>query len=128
MNVTVKYESCGIDQKFYPIVNKFIKYLQTYFPLEENLEINFIGRRQGKMTTASRMKNFIKVFCTKRILRDILRSLAHEWYHEYEDLILNIPHKKHIGGKNEDLANAKSGMIIKKFEYEFPDLQKSLYS
>ena len=87
-----------------------------------------MGERVGNMTTGSRIPGLINVFCRKRIIRDILRSVAHEWYHEYEDIILHIPHKTDIGGKNENLANAESGKIVKKFEMDYPELQEFLYS
>jgi hypothetical protein len=128
MRVSISLSNCGIDKNKYPVINLFISYLQKHYPLNQNIEIFFVGKRVGFMTTASRMKGQIKVFCKKRILRDILRSLAHEWFHEYEELILKIPHTKHIGGKNENLANSESGKIIKKFEVENPELEKHLYS
>lgn len=128
MKVTVQFINCGIEKFKFPTINTFIKYLQKHYPLKKDVKIFFVGKRFGKMTTASRLPGDLRIFCKKRILRDILRSLSHEWFHEYEDLILNIPHKQHVGGKNENLANAESGKIIKKFEMENPELEKLLYN
>lgn len=127
MEVTINFKSCGIGKEKYSVINSFIKYLQKHYPLKDNIEINFLGERVGNMTTGSRIPGLINIFCRKRIIRDILRSVAHEWYHEYEDIILHIPHKTHIGGKNENLANAESGKIVKKFEMENSKFEKFLY-
>jgi hypothetical protein len=128
MKVTIFFKNCGVEKEKFPLVNQFIKYLQEHYPLKNDVEINFLGKRIGNMTTGSRQPGLINVFCRKRIMRDILRSLAHEWFHEYEDIILKIPHKQHIGGKNENLANSESGKIIKKFEAQFSEIKELLYT
>ena len=61
------------------------------------------------------------------MMRDILRTIGHEWVHEYEDRILNIPHLQDIGGKNENIANAEAGKVVKKFEKKYPKAQDALY-
>ena len=46
---------------------------------------------------------------------------------EYECDVLDIKHTSDIGGKNENIANAESGIAIKTFEKLFPKLEKHLY-
>ena len=59
--------------------------------------------------------------------RDILRTLSHEWIHEYERTILKFDKGPDIGGKNENIANAISGELVKKFEKIYPELEKKIY-
>jgi hypothetical protein len=59
--------------------------------------------------------------------RDILRTLAHEWIHEYQMTILGRERGPDIGGTNEDEANAFSARLIKMFEKKFPYDEKYMY-
>ena len=80
------------------------------------------------MTTGSRnSKHVIKVLSKNRIKRDIFRTIAHEWVHEYECDVLDIKHTRDIGGKNENIANAESGIAIKTFEKLYPKFEPNLY-
>jgi len=128
MKVEVNYINSGIPEKDYPIVNKFISFLQEKYPLNNDLKIIFLGERTNNMTTGfSNSKHVIKVLSKNRIKRDIFRTIAHEWVHEYECDVLDIKHTSDIGGKNENIANAQSGIAIKTFEKLFPKLEKHLY-
>lgn len=81
------------------------------------------------MTTGSRTNTHkLKILVKDRINRDILRTLSHEWYHEYQRTILKRQKGKNIGGKNEDEANAISGEDVKKFEKSNKKLEKFVYS
>jgi hypothetical protein len=62
----------------------------------------------------------LKILSGGRLNRDILRTLAHEWIHEYQMTILGREKGPDIGGKNEDEANAISARLIKMFEKRFP--------
>ena len=79
------------------------------------------------MTTGSRLPNEIKILSKNRMNRDILRTLAHEWVHEYQMDIQKRDMGPDIGGKNEDEANSESGAMMKKFERDFPDSESILY-
>ena len=127
MKVTIKHIKSGIEEDKYEMLNNFIKYLQQNYPLTENLTICFLGDRKGGMTTGSRKPNFIKVLSKNRMIRDILRTLAHEWVHEYQFTKLNRTMGPDIGGKNEDEANSESGKVIKKFERDHPDFEENMY-
>ena len=127
MKVTVKHINSGIKNDKYDFFNKFIKYLQKSYPLKHDLTICFLGDRKGGMTTGSRKPHFIKVLSKNRMNRDILRTLAHEWVHEYQFTKLNREMGPDIGGKNENEANSESGKVIKKFERDFPDSEPTMY-
>jgi Fe-Mn family superoxide dismutase len=81
------------------------------------------------MTTGSHNvnKRKIKILSKGRLNRDILRTLAHEWVHDYQRDILKRPKGPNIGGKNEDEANAFAGQLIKKFEKKFPQKEEMMY-
>ena len=80
------------------------------------------------MTTGQRNNSDeLLVLSKNRMNRDILRTLAHEWVHEYQRTILNRGKGSDIGAKNEDEANALSGSIIKKYEKKFPEDEKKMY-
>ena len=128
MNVTIIHRDSKIDSKYYKLHNKFIRFLQKKLPLKKDFTIIFMSERSGKMTTGSRTEdNELKILTKKRINRDILRTLAHEWVHEYQRTILKRPHGPNIGGKNEDEANAFAGRLMKIFEKENPNLEQKMY-
>ena len=80
------------------------------------------------MTTGQRnVKNELLVLSKNRMNRDILRTLTHEWIHEYQRTILGRERGGDIGGQNEDEANAKSGEIIKRFEKSHPNKETKMY-
>jgi hypothetical protein len=128
MKVTIIHNKSGVKKNEYRLYDRFIKYLQEEFPLKHDLTITFLGERLGKMTTGSRFSHDIKILSKNRMNRDILRTLAHEWVHEYQMDILNRDMGPDIGGKNEDEANSESGAIMKKFERDFPDSESDLYN
>ena len=110
------------------LTKKFIAFLQTKYPLRNDLKINFLGVRDSEMSTGSRtMDSTLKILSKGRLNRDILRTLAHEWVHEYQLTILNREHGPDIGGKNEDEANAFAGQLIKMFEKKFPEIRDMMF-
>jgi hypothetical protein len=127
MKLTVVHKKSKLNDSQIKTYNKFLKLLQEYFPLKEDLKVEFLGERKGKMTTGSRLPNYIKILSDNRMTRDIFRTIAHEWVHEYQMTILNREMGPDIGGKNEDEANAYAGQLIKIFEKKYPDLKDSLY-
>jgi hypothetical protein len=128
MKVSVITTKDGKYNEYKNIYNTFIKFLQKEFPLSNDIKIRFLSDRVGKMTTGSRTDNgILNILVKNRINRDILRTLSHEWVHEYQMTVLNRNKGKNIGGKNENEANAESGVIIKKFEKRFPNFEKLMY-
>ena len=128
MKVTVIHRNSGIPQKDYKLIDLYVRFLQKQFPLKHDLKIYFLSDRVGKMTTGSRTEDDeIKVLTKGRIYRDILRTLAHEWVHEYQRDVLKWKHGPDIGGRNEDMANSEAGALMKMFEKIYPDLEDKMY-
>lgn len=128
MKINVSYIGINLEEEKSEVINHFIKFLQRKFPLEDDFNIVFLGERLGKMTTGSRTtKNVLKILAKNRMLIDVLRTLAHEWVHEYQHQILNWEKGPDIGGKNENHANIEAGILMKKFQKEFPDFINIIY-
>ena len=128
MKVTIIHKDSDIHEDYYIFYDTFIKFLQKEYPLKKDVQVIFLQERVGKMTTGSRDgKDRIRVLTKDRINRDILRTLAHEWVHEYQRTILKRDKGSNIGGENEDEANAESGSLIKKFEKRFPKMEPLMY-
>jgi hypothetical protein len=87
-----------------------------------------LGKQIGGMSTGSRTDNGeLKILTNNRLNRDIMRTLAHEWVHEYQMSVKGRKKGPNIGGKNEDEANAFAGRLIKMFEKKHPELEKIMY-
>jgi hypothetical protein len=128
MKINVSYIGVSLGEEKSEVINHFIKFLQRKFPLENDFKVVFLGERLGKMTTGSRTtKNVLKILAKNRMLIDVLRTLAHEWVHEYQHQILNWEKGPDIGGKNENHANIEAGIMMKRFQKEFPDFIELLY-
>jgi hypothetical protein len=128
MKVTVTHKDSKISKKNHSLIDEFIRFLQEKYPLKEDIKILFLGERIGGMTTGSRTSNSeLRILTKKRINRDILRTLSHEWIHEYQKSILDRPNGPDIGGKNEDEANALSGQLMKMFEKIYPEWEETMY-
>ena len=127
MKIKLIFKKGGIQKEHHPIVKKYIHFLQEKLPLKKNLNIFFLLERVYDMTTGGNYEGTIFILTKKRILRDILRTLGHEWVHEYQTTILKKETTQDIGGANENDANAISGKLIKIFEKENPSIEKLLY-
>ena len=128
MKVIIKHIDSDVPKENYEFFNDFLKYLQRKYPLKHDVTIKFVGERVGDMTTGQRNpKNELMILSKGRMNRDILRTLAHEWVHEYQRTILKRHKGPDIGGKNEDEANSESGLIIKKYEKSHPKDVKKMY-
>ena len=128
MKVTVVHQDKDRASRHKEVCDKFIKFLFSQYPLKHDLKIFFLKNRIGEMTTGARTENhIIKVLTKNRINRDILRTLAHEWVHEYQRDVIKRDRGQDIGGRNENEANALSGSLIKKFEKKFPNFEDTMY-
>jgi len=108
-------------KEYHKFYIEFIKFIQKLYPLRNDFKIIFLKHRDGKMSTGARTDFYeLKILSGGRLNRDILRTLAHEWIHEYQMTILGREKGPDIGGKNEDEANAISARLIKMFEKRFP--------
>ena len=110
-------------------VKDFVKYLQTELPLKDNVYIIFKGGRDIKMTTGVRRPGSqIFVLADKRLMIDILRTVSHEWVHEFQHQKMELKGKvQNIGGPVENMANVLSGIFMKKFDKIFPHYSPVIY-
>lgn len=128
MKITIKHKYSDIPKENYEFFDDFIKYLQKEYPLKQDIIITFFGERKGSMTTGQRNDDGeILILSKGRMNRDILRTLAHEWYHEYDITILQNSKGPDIGGRSEDDANAEAGKVLKKYEKFEPKKEKKMY-
>lgn len=129
MKVCVK----GIKKNNYPpeVFNDFLNLLHSEMPLKNDLNIVLCPTREGKMTTGVRNSDEIRVLSGGRMLIDILRTLAHEWVHEYQHQQLGLEDSKDypdIGGPVENMASALGSIFLKKFQKEFPKHDEQIYN
>ena len=113
------------------VIKEFVKYLQTELPLKDDVFITFKGGRDIKMTTGVRRPDSqIFVLADKRLLIDILRTVSHEWVHEFQHQKMGLKDNQkvpNIGGPVENMANVLSGIFLKKFNKIFPDYSPIVY-
>ena len=109
------------------VLQTFIIYCQETSPLKKDVTITFLGERIGKMTTGSEISGTIKVLAKNRMVRDILKTIAHEWVHEFARQ-RNIKLQGYNTMSQEDYANAESGLMVTNFEKKYPELSAILYT
>ena len=114
------------------ILKDFTLMLQKHMPLSKDVHIYFIDYRKNDMTTGLRNpKHELYVLSTHRMFVDVLRTLAHEWAHEFEHQKLKVKDKNvkepQIGTPEENFANVLSGIMTKKFDYEYPQYKGVIY-
>jgi len=131
MVIRIKNLSDDLDKEKIGLIKKYLQFLQTELPLIKGMTLTFLGQKNAKMTTGVRKPgNKVNVLVDGRLLIDVFRTLAHEWVHEFQYQKLNLDDtKKHqdIGGPVENMANALAGIMVKKFNKEFPNHEKHLY-
>jgi len=132
MKVVLKGTKKCFDEEQIDAIHKYVKLLQSSMPLKTQTTIIFADTRDVQMTTGVRQPNHkIHVLVHKRMFIDVLRTLAHEWAHEFEHQKLGMKdtrNVKDIGGPEENLANILAGIMTKKFQKQYPDLEEVLYN
>jgi len=112
-------------------VKEFSKFLQSELPLNTDISISFEKERQDPMTTGVRLpKHKIHILAKNRLLIDVLRTLSHEWVHEFQHQKMGLKDTdkiQDIGGPEENMANVLSGIFLKKFVKNFPQHKKSVF-
>lgn len=125
----MKVKLKSVDKFFNPeeiqTTQDFIKFLQSQLSLSDDILIEFDGvRKDSEMTTGVRLpKNEIRVLAKDRMLVDVLRTIAHEWVHEYQHQKMGLKDTdkiQDIGGPEENMSNVLAGIYIKKFSKLFP--------
>jgi hypothetical protein len=113
------------------VIKTFIEFIQGETPLKKDIQITFLDERKGNMTTGQRKTyHRINILSHNRLLVDILRTLAHEWIHEFQHQKLGLKEKtkiQDIGGPEENMANIIAGIFMKQFQKEYPEMDKVLY-
>ena len=127
MKVKIVNKNSGLSQDKMDVLQTFIIYCQETSPLKKDVTITFLGERIGKMTTGSEISGTIKVLVKNRMVRDILKTIAHEWVHEFARQ-RNIKLQGYNTMSQEDYANAESGLMVTNFEKKYPELSAILYT
>jgi hypothetical protein len=131
MKAVLKKPSNLFNPEQLGVINDFVKLLQSELVLSDDVNISFVEKRDSSMTTGVRKpNNEIVVLAGNRLLADILRTLSHEWVHEYQYQKMGLMDDQpiqDIGGKEENMANALSGVMVKKFVKKHPQLENILY-
>jgi hypothetical protein len=113
------------------LVKGFCEFLQSQVPLTNDITVEFLDTRQGSMTTGVRYPgNKIQVLSASRLPIDVLRTLSHEWIHEFQTQKLGVDDSKQIqdiGGPEENMCNVLTGIFIKQFEQTHPEFDDILY-
>ena len=131
MKLILKNSNKLFDTTQNGVVKEFVKFIRKQLPLQKDTTVTFLEKRDHSMTTGVRRPNSeIFVLTSKRLLIDVLRTLAHEWVHEYQHQKMGLKDDQpiqDIGGKVENMANALGGIMVKKFEKGFPKYENALY-
>jgi hypothetical protein len=131
MKVCIKSQKSEVNQEQLEVISSFIKFLQSQLPLSSEVEVNLTSDRDTTVTTGVRMPgNKMYVLAKGRMLIDILRTISHEWVHEYQYQKMGLDDKQKIqdiGGPEENMSNVLSGIFIKKFDKQNPDFKNRLY-
>lgn len=131
MKVCIKSPKSEVNQEQLEVISSFIKFLQSQLPLSSDVEVNLTGDQSTTGTTGVRTPGSKMYILAKgRMLIDILRTISHEWVHEYQYQEMGLDDKKKIqdiGGPEENMSNVLSGIFIKKFDKQNPDFKDRLY-
>ena len=132
MKACLKNSTKFFTEEQIEIIKQFIQMLQKDISLKKDVEISFESKdAKVPMTTGVRMPNHkIHVLAKGRLLIDIMRTIAHEWSHEYQHQKLGVKDTdpiQDIGGPEENMANALSGMFLKKFAKQYPEVKEMMY-
>ena len=101
MEVHIRYDGVDPNKEQESLINKFIDNLKKSHPLKDDVTLIFQNKRTGAMTTGVRTdKGVLRILVKDRLNRDILKTVSHEWIHEYQKTILNRKKNKDIDSKN----------------------------
>jgi len=129
VKIVIEHISSGIEGDRLETAHSFIRYLNTHFKLPKDVKILFYGKKHPNMTTGSRTKDSeLRILTKGRLLIDILRTLAHEWLHEYQTQVLNMKPDADPLSLGEKLSNVDAGAIMKYFNKDYPEYEQILYT
>jgi len=127
MKVRIVNRVKDLGQEKLQVIRDFLKFAQENSPLKRDVEIVLMSERIGVMSTGSEITGLIKVLADNRMLLDIIRTIAHEWTHEFAR-----QRKIKLQGYNtqsqEDYANTEAGIMSRAFEKKYPQYVALLYN
>jgi hypothetical protein len=127
MKVKLINRSKDLGQEKLMVIQEFLKFAQQNSPLRRDVQIVLMDERMGKMSTGSEITGHIKVLASDRMLLDVIRTIAHEWTHEFAR-----QRKIKLQGFNtqsqEDYANTEAGIMARAFEKSNPQFTALLYN
>jgi len=131
MIVCIKNSKTEITEEQLEVISSFVKFLQSQVPLSSDIQVVLTNNQKTTGTTGIRMPGSkIYVLTKGRMLVDILRTLSHEWVHEFQHQKLGLDDNakiQNIGGPEENMCNILSGIFIKKFDKQNPDYKTTIY-
>ena len=127
MKVNLYDKSSGLGSEQISVIQDFLRFCQKNSPLKKDVDIQLLGERFGKMTTGSEILGRIKVLAGGRMLIDILRTVAHEWVHEFARQ-RNIKLRGYNTTSQENFSNSEAGIMIRMYEKSNPQLTELLYN
>lgn len=131
MKVKFKNSNSGITKDQREVINSFVKLLQGQVPLSSDVTITLTDKHEDTRTTGVRLpKSRIKVLTKGRMLIDVLRTLAHEWVHEYQHQKMGLKDTdkiQDIGGPEENMCNILAGIFVKQFDKQNPDYRELIF-
>ena len=131
MNLILNNAKNYFSDKEFEAIEEFVHYLQTELPLNQDTSVYFEKERNEPMTTGVRLpKHKIHILAKDRLLIDILRTLSHEWVHEFQHQKMGLKDTEKIqdiGGPEENMANILSGIFLKKFVRDFPNHTSAVF-
>jgi len=131
MIACIKNSKTEITEEQLEVISSFVKFLQSQVPLSSDIHVVLTNNQKTTGTTGIRMPGSkIYVLTKGRMLVDILRTLSHEWVHEFQHQKLGLDDNakiQNIGGPEENMCNILSGIFIKKFDKQNPDYKTTIY-
>ena len=113
--------------QFEAILKKFIVFVKRELRISHDIpiilvdDVDFAKSIEAFGEISS--KNIIHISIINRHPMDILRTVAHEYEHYKQHLGKGLNHKSsHAGSPTENQANAKAGMIMRKYGQLHPEL------
>jgi len=107
------------------LIKNFINFVCSNLKIKENCEVTLTSDRSNGMTTAAYQPSTNKTYILVqgRHIVDICRSIAHELKHQEQRETGSLqPDSGEDGDKWENEANIFSGIMMRKFSRENPDI------
>jgi len=127
MKVRIVNRSKNLSDDRLNVIQSFFKFAQENSPLKQDLQVVMLDVKVGGMTTGSEISGLIKILVSDRILIDIIRTLSHEWTHEFARQ-RNVKLQGFNTHSQEDFANSEGGLMTRMFEKSHPEYEALLYN